>query len=89
MAHRAVGLAAGKAVEHQGDARVLEVDRHAGEAVRGGDGGEVDAQRRDLQALSRLDQVEADDLGLAGQRDEAEALAPSGVLGPGGAVAFS
>ncbi|KAA0688190.1 hypothetical protein DS837_00115 [Azospirillum brasilense] len=73
----------------QGDARVLEVDRNPGEAVAGGDGGdggEVDAQRRHGQPFGRLDQIHPDDVGLAGQRGEAEAVAPRAVGRPGGAV---
>jgi hypothetical protein len=65
---------------------VLEVDRYASEAMGGGDGSEVNAQGRHGAGLGGLDQVEADDLCLASQRSEAEALTPSGVLGPGGAV---
>ena len=66
---------------------MAQVERAAGEQVRGADRGEMDADRADGEALiGAADHVHGDGVGIGGERFAAEAVAPGLVLPPGGAV---
>ena len=77
----------GDALDHHGEPRVAQVEREAGEQVRGLDGGEVHADRADGESLvGAAHHVHGDGVGIGGERFAAEPGAPGGVVPPGGAV---
>ena len=87
LAARADACRAGDALDHHGEARVAQVEREAGEQMRGLDRGEVDADRADGESLvGAAHHVHGDGVGIGGERLAAEVAAPGRVLAPGGAV---
>ena len=84
---RTGAFVAGDALENHDEAGVAEVQRHAGEAVGGLDGGEVDAEAGDGEAaVGAADGIHGERLGVAGQRLAAEGGAPGLEGAPGRAV---
>jgi hypothetical protein len=87
LALRPFAFGVGDAAHHQGDARVVEVERHLGHLVAGADRRTGDAQAGDRQpVLGPGGEIERDDAGVAGQRLEAVTLAPAGKGVPGRAI---
>jgi hypothetical protein len=77
----------GDTAHHQGDPRVVEIERHLRYPVPRPDRRAGDAQVGHRQTgLGADGQVECDDAGIAGQRVQAVTLAPSGKGSPGRAI---
>ncbi len=66
---------------------MAEVNRAAGEQVRGADRGQRHADRADGETLiGQADDVHGDGVGIGAERFAGERRAPGGVLAPGGPV---
>ena len=87
LAARADALGAGDALEDHGEAGMAEVDRAAGEQVRGANGGQRHTDRADGATLvGETDDVHGDGVRIGAERFARERGAPGRVLLPGRAV---
>ena len=87
LAARPDAFRAGDALEDHGEAGMAEVDRAAGEQMRGADRGECDTDRADGKTLiGEADHVHGDGVGVGGERLARQCDAPGGVVLPGRAV---